>query len=162
MTMTPGQTIGPFFHNGLEWGFEASERLPSAAVLEGQVFDGAGVAMPDAMVEAWIPAAASEAGAGLPGFRRSASTRNTGYHIELPTLPAAGEPAAYITVHGRGLLKHQFTAVFFDNDAGAAILAQVPAERRATLVAQRDAASGVWRWDIHLQGASETVFFDYR
>jgi len=161
MTRTPAQTIGPFFHNGLDWGFQASTGHATAAVLEGRVFDGDGAVIRDAMVEAWIPAAAAESGAGMPGFRRSASTTNDGYRIELPTLPAQGEPAAYITVFGRGLLKHQFSAVFFDGDASAPILAQVPAARRATLVAQRD-ASGVYRWDIHLQGARETVFFDYR
>jgi protocatechuate 3,4-dioxygenase alpha subunit len=36
----------------------------------------------------------------------------------------------------------------------------VPAARRATLIAQQT-AEGEYRWDIHLQGERETVFFDY-
>jgi protocatechuate 3,4-dioxygenase alpha subunit len=37
----------------------------------------------------------------------------------------------------------------------------VPAERRATLfAAPADGPSGSWTWNIHLQGAAETVFFD--
>jgi protocatechuate 3,4-dioxygenase beta subunit len=47
---------------------------------------------------------------------------------------------AYITVFARGLVKHQFTAVFLSDDAGlsqSAILEQVPAARRATLLAAR-------------------------
>ena len=34
-----------------------------------------------------------------------------------------------------------------------------PGERRATLMA-RGSEDGVWRFDIHLQGPKETVFFD--
>ena len=42
------------------------------------------------------------------------------------------------------------------------VLASVPAERRATLVAKREAKGGkaVYRFDIHMQGPKETVFFD--
>jgi len=40
-------------------------------------------------------------------------------------------------------------------------LAQVPAARRATLIAQRQADGG-YLWDIHMQGDRETVFFEYQ
>ncbi|MFP6974124.1 protocatechuate 3,4-dioxygenase subunit alpha, partial [Xanthomonas hortorum pv. gardneri] len=40
------------------------------------------------------------------------------------------------------------------------ILALVPAERRATLLAQ-SRGSGNYVWDIHMQGDAETVFFHY-
>ena len=43
------------------------------------------------------------------------------------------------------------------------MLNAVPAERRATLVAKRDAQPGrpvVYRFDIRMQGPDETVFFD--
>jgi protocatechuate 3,4-dioxygenase alpha subunit len=40
-----------------------------------------------------------------------------------------------------------------------AVLALVPEERRATLLARRDAA-GQWNFEIRLQGDGETVFFD--
>jgi protocatechuate 3,4-dioxygenase alpha subunit len=38
----------------------------------------------------------------------------------------------------------------------------VPEDRRVTLIAQRrDSPAGtVYRFDVHLQGADETVFFD--
>jgi protocatechuate 3,4-dioxygenase alpha subunit len=54
--------------------------------------------------------------------------------------------------------------VFLEDDATlaeSAILAQVPAERRATLVARKD-GDGTYRWDIWMQTEKETVFFDYR
>jgi protocatechuate 3,4-dioxygenase beta subunit len=41
------------------------------------------------------------------------------------------------------------------------MLALVPASRRATLVASPDAdESGLWTFDIRLQGQDETVFFN--
>ena len=55
--------------------------------------------------------------------------------------------------------------VFADEAAANAadpVLQSVPAERRATLIAERHASpSGpVYRFDIHMQGPRETVFFD--
>ena len=42
------------------------------------------------------------------------------------------------------------------------MLALVPEDRRATLIAERDAGSGnaVFKLDLRLQGGDETVFFD--
>jgi protocatechuate 3,4-dioxygenase alpha subunit len=41
------------------------------------------------------------------------------------------------------------------------VLALVPADRRATLIATRQpGGNAVYRFDIHLQGDKETVFFD--
>ncbi|MNJ80233.1 Protocatechuate 3,4-dioxygenase alpha chain [compost metagenome] len=63
----------------------------------------------------------------------------------------------------RGLLKHLSTRMYFPDEAQANqqdwILQQVPAARRATLVAQAG-DNGTLRWNVNLQGAGETVFFD--
>jgi protocatechuate 3,4-dioxygenase alpha subunit len=42
------------------------------------------------------------------------------------------------------------------------LLGLVPAERRHTLIARRDTLGDVvvYRWDVILQGESETVFFN--
>jgi protocatechuate 3,4-dioxygenase alpha subunit len=42
------------------------------------------------------------------------------------------------------------------------VLLSVPEERRGTLVAAREERDGVtvYRFDIHMQGDKETVFFD--
>ena len=42
------------------------------------------------------------------------------------------------------------------------MLSAVPAERRATLIAKREEHAGrvIYRFDIHMQGDQETVFFD--
>jgi protocatechuate 3,4-dioxygenase, alpha subunit len=61
---------------------------------------------------------------------------------------------------------HTFTRIYFDDEAAAnaedAVLASVPASRRATLIARREmtGTEPVYRFDIHMQGDKETVFFD--
>ena len=66
----------------------------------------------------------------------------------------------------RGMLLHTFTRIYFDDEAAAnesdPVLGLVPAERRATLIARREPGTSktVYRFDIHMQGEQETVFFD--
>jgi protocatechuate 3,4-dioxygenase alpha subunit len=66
----------------------------------------------------------------------------------------------------RGMLLHTYTRIYFEDEAEAnakdAVLASVPEDRRATLVAKRepDTSSTIYRFDIYLQGPKETVFFD--
>jgi protocatechuate 3,4-dioxygenase alpha subunit len=68
-------------------------------------------------------------------------------------------------VFARGMLLHLYTRIYFDGEADNAadpVLALVPSDRRATLIAVREPGNGnaVYRFDIHLQGDNETVFFD--
>ena len=75
-------------------------------------------------------------------------------------------PHLNVIVFMRGLLSHAFTRVYFSDEAQAneadPVLAEVPADRRATLIAAREDTAGgvVYRFDIHMQGDHETVFFD--
>jgi len=63
-------------------------------------------------------------------------------------------------------LLHVFTRVYFDDESDAnardAVLNSVPAARRHSLVARRDVRGGnvIYRFDVHMQGPYETVFFD--
>ena len=169
---TPSQTIGPFSHEAWRWAVDATApaTVPSASasslILHGTIRDGEGQPVNDAVIEAWLPqAAALEAALPMPGFRRVPSDDAGGFSFSLPAeaIQADGKPLLYVTIFARGLVRHQFTAVFRADDAtlaGAEILEQVPAARRATLLATRE-ADGRYRWDIHLQGPQETVFFDY-
>jgi protocatechuate 3,4-dioxygenase alpha subunit len=63
----------------------------------------------------------------------------------------------------RGLLTHLYTRLYFEDEAVAnaidPVLATVPADRRDTLIA-RKIGENEYRFDIILQGAAETVFFD--
>jgi protocatechuate 3,4-dioxygenase alpha subunit len=114
--------------------------------ISGIVYDGDGNPINDAQIEAWLPdgRCACEA-AALPGFRRLPSGEQTASFADAVdrgrALPA--NRLAYITVFARGLTKHQFTAVFLEDDpalAQSAILEQVPAQRRATLIARKTGA----------------------
>jgi protocatechuate 3,4-dioxygenase alpha subunit len=63
------------------------------------------------------------------------------------------------------MLRHLYTRIYFGDEKGNTsdpVLARVPADRRATLIAQRKAGSGnaVYMLDLRLQGGAETVFFD--
>ena len=167
--ITSSQTIGPFSHEAWRWAVDATANVASTVetiVIEGIIRDGDGVPINDAMIEAWLPDAFSvEAAHPIPGFRRIPSDDAGAFRLELSqaTTPRLGEPAAYITVFARGLSKHQFSAVFLDDDAGlaeSAILQQVPSERRATLIASKRGPAH-YHWDIWMQTDKETVFFDY-
>ncbi len=62
----------------------------------------------------------------------------------------------------RGMLLHAFTRIYFSDEPSNAIdnvLRLVPAERRDTLIATKQSGN-VYRFDIHMQGDHETVFFD--
>ncbi|MFN8632626.1 MAG: protocatechuate 3,4-dioxygenase subunit alpha [Chloroflexota bacterium] len=186
--VTPTQTIGPFFapallrdvQNVLTTDSTEGERIR----VEGKVIDGAGAVVPDAMVEIW-----QANGHGrfnhprdtrdLPldpaftGFGRS-GTDDAGVFWFETVKPGAvpfdqdgrmQAPHLSVIVHARGMLNHAQTRIYFEDEAANAddpILALVPANRRATLIAKRDEADGVvvYRLDIVLQGRGETVFFN--
>ena len=61
LTVTPGQTIGPFYGQGLPYDGD-NELVPAgradAVRLHGFVYDGNGNVVPDALVEIWQPDAA--------------------------------------------------------------------------------------------------------
>ena len=167
--ITTSQTIGPFSHEAWRWAVDATANLNSTAptiTVSGVIFDGDGAPINDAMLEAWLPdAVASETAQAIPGFRRVASDDAGAFRFELSqAAPAlAGQPVAYVTVFARGLGKHQFTAIILEDDATlaqSAILNQVPAERRNTLIA-RPLGNGQYQWNVWMQSDKETVFFDY-
>ena len=70
-----------------------------------------------------------------------------------------------VTVFARGILLHLYTRIYFAGDPANdqdPILALVPETRRSTLFAHPDRKQpGPWRFDIHLCGDGETVFFDW-
>jgi protocatechuate 3,4-dioxygenase, alpha subunit len=173
---TPSQTVGPFFHFGIapddRLGTLAASAVGERLHLRIRVCDGAGMPLPDAMIEIYQANAAGEYGsAGFSGFGRL-STRADGVCVFETIRPgrvadAAGRAqAAHIDVclFARGLLRHVYTRVYFAGDPdldGDPILSLVPPDRRATLLATpASGASGSWEWDIRLQGEHETVFFD--
>ena len=173
LTPTPGittsQTIGPFSHEAWRWCVDATAKVDSSVPtihISGVIRDGDGKAIDDAVIEAWLPeAAAAESRHAIPGFRRVPSDEVGAFRFEvsMPAPAMHGKPAMFVTVFARGLVKHQFCAVFLADDTGladSAILNQVPPARRETLIAHK-LAEGEYRWDIWMQTDKETVFFDY-
>ena len=75
-------------------------------------------------------------------------------------------PHISVIIFMRGMLTHAYTRLYFSDEAAAnardPVLLTVPEERRGTLIAQRDNSSPTphYRFDIHMQGDDETVFFD--
>ncbi|KAA8881939.1 protocatechuate 3,4-dioxygenase subunit alpha [Nocardia colli] len=167
---TPSQTVGPYLHIGLiedDGPFAVPLGTPGAVWIRGRVFDGAGTAIDDAMVETW-QADLSEADSGRAGFARS-DTRQGEFALYTvvpgPVCDGAGgsqAPHLDMSVFARGLLHRLVTRVYFPEHADRhptdPVLATVPPERRGTLIAVRQGDGYVF--DVHLQGAGETVFFD--
>jgi protocatechuate 3,4-dioxygenase alpha subunit len=156
---TGSQTVGPFFHFALthESNGRLVDRLPAGGEeirLRIRVVDGDGEPVGDAMIEV--------AQGGVFGRM---PTDDTGWcQFETARPPGAdGQPGRVnVCVFARGLLRQLHTRIYFAGDPlldGDSVLALVPDHRRQTLIADRD-AQGVWVFQIHLQGAQETVFFD--
>ncbi|KWF38191.1 protocatechuate 3,4-dioxygenase subunit alpha [Burkholderia pseudomultivorans] len=193
LKQTPSQTVGPYFAYGLcpqQYDFDFKSLFtptiaaPHAAgehvLLVGQVFDGDGNVVSDAVLEftqadgaGRYPASRADiANSGFTGFARVGTGTDAQHRFVVETVKpgriATDEaPHINVTVMMRGILTHAFTRVYFDDEAAAnatdPVLNLVPAERRATLVAKRDAQPGrptVYRFDIRMQGPEETVFFD--
>jgi protocatechuate 3,4-dioxygenase alpha subunit len=155
--------------------------------IEGSVLDGDGAPIPDALVEIWQANAAgryrhpadrrTEAplDPAFSGFGRSGTDDDGRYWFETVKPGAAPfdgvrmqAPHICVMVFARGLLNHLATRLYFADDPATQadpVLRLVPLERRATLLAAREptgAGNGiaVYRFDIVLQGAHETVFFN--
>jgi protocatechuate 3,4-dioxygenase alpha subunit len=180
--ITGGQTIGPFFAFGLPYpgGEEVVAPFsPGSMLLTGRVLDGAGVPVPDALVEIWqpapdgaVPTAAGSLhrdGITFTGFGRSATDAEGRFRFWTvePGVPdgSAAAPFFAVTVFARGLLDRLHTRIYLPDDAAALqrdpLLASLEAAERETLVARRD-GGGRLVHDIRLQGEKETVFLVYR
>ncbi|WP_055568739.1 protocatechuate 3,4-dioxygenase subunit alpha [Streptomyces atriruber] len=178
---TPSQTVGPFYGYALPFprgGDVAPAGHPDTITLHGYVFDGEGQPVPDALIETWQPGPDGSR-AGVPGsLRRDPATGRalgrdgvafTGFgrvatdadgHWAVRTLPPGGVSYVSLAVFARGLLHHLYTRAYLVDEPGDALLGSLDAAGRATLVA-RGEAPRTYRFDIHLQGADETVFLEF-
>ncbi|THA77537.1 protocatechuate 3,4-dioxygenase subunit alpha [Streptomyces sp. A0642] len=184
---TPSQTVGPFYGYALPFaggGDLASAGHPDTVVLHGQVLDGAGAPVPDALVEVWQPApdgsrhgapgslrrdpvtgvVIGRHGVAFTGFGRVATDADGHYTVR--TLPPGGVPYLAIVVFARGLTHHLHTRAYLHDADGLAqdqLLAGLPEARRATLLTTPE-ETGIHRFDIRLQYDGvheETVFLDF-
>ena len=178
---TPSATVGPYLSIGLAWedGPQVvSPDTPGAVWLRGRVVDGNGDPVPDALVETWQadpegrynhpddPRGAEAA--DFRGFARAPTSRDGWFEIHtVKPGPVPGPdgttqaPHLEVSVFARGLLNRVVTRIYFadegERNAADPVLQSVPEERRGTLVAEP--ADDGYRFDVHLPGEGETVFF---
>ena len=186
---TPSQTVGPFFAYGLtprQYGYPLSSFADGVMVDEttegerirvvGRILDGDGSPIPDAMIEIWQadaqgryahPADPRSPNTRFKGFGRFGTGTDPSNRFLFETVkPGASEqgeaPHLNIIVFMRGLLSHVYTRLYFGDEVAAnavdPVLSSVEPERRDTLIAELD--GDTYRFDIHMQGPRETVFFD--
>ena len=150
--------------------------------VRGTVYDGTGTALKDAMIEIWqadaagiYPSPEDPRGGADPnftGFGRKAGDYGTGEWV-FETVKPGRVPfkdgrmmAPHITfwVVARGINTGLHTRLYFPDEEAAnaedPVLARIEHRHRVqTLIAEK-VADGDYRFDIHLQGEKETVFFD--
>lgn len=186
---TASQTVGPFFHVGLarpelvdltDGGKASGERI----AIEGQVRDGDGAPIADAMLEIWQANAAGkyahpedrQAKPDDPhfvGFGRAFTDKEGRYRfltVRPGAVPGRGNalqaPHIAMTIFARGLLKHLVTRIYFAdlaraNDTDPVLNAVEDEAARHTLLAHPVAgAPATYRFDVVLQGEGETAFFE--
>ena len=156
--------------------------------IEGRVIDGSGTPVRDVLIEAWQANAAGKYNhpadrqdkpldESFRGWGRACSDFQTGVWSFETIKPGPVEgrggramaPHVNLWIVARGINIGLNTRMYFsdEKDANARdpVLNLIEWEvRRQTLIGERDPALrdgvAVYRFDIHLQGAQETVFFD--
>jgi protocatechuate 3,4-dioxygenase, alpha subunit len=163
---TASQTVGPFFHLGMAHlereNFVAQGIAGERVTIRGQVLDGDGNAVPDAVLEIWQ---ADSSGRYVSEIfpQNSATPRFLGFgRIETddkgefsfttikPGRVASPDgslqaPHIVVTLFARGLLKPLRTRLYFPDEPGNAddpVLKLVQQERRSTLMATRSGQRG--------------------
>jgi protocatechuate 3,4-dioxygenase, alpha subunit len=185
---TPSQTAGPFVHIGTMpavAGLKTKQSGPDNILardgtlgerirIEGLIYDGAGALVKDALVEIWQANANGQYGSNdFTGFGRAAADFETGLFWFETVKPGRAPyrdgrmqaPHVTLTIFARGINIHLQTRLYFSDEAKAnaadPVLQLVGApDLVVTLIAKRDADRPLYRFDIHLQGDRETVFFD--
>lgn len=165
-SVTPSQTIGPFFHRALlheewheGWNDLASRGATGERVaIEGRVLDGDGAPVGDAMLEVWQANAAGRydhpddrrenraLDSNFHGFGRVATDADGRFRLRTVKpgpVPGIGDvpqaPHLNVSVFARGLLKRLVTRIYFPGEPlneTDPLLSALPAERRATLIAR--------------------------
>jgi protocatechuate 3,4-dioxygenase, alpha subunit len=162
----------------------ADEGVPGERVcVHGRVLDGDLLPVPDAVLEIWQADTAGRyarpedesqglAGNRFRGYGRVATNDDGRFYFSTikPGAVAGADgalqaPHAVVGLMMRGLLRRLVTRFYFPDErlnSTDAILQLIALERRRTLLLTPEPnRPGHYTWDIHLQGADETVFFDF-
>jgi protocatechuate 3,4-dioxygenase alpha subunit len=181
--LTPSQTVGPYFAIGMTWEdgpLAAPASMEGSFWIRGAVYDGNGEPIPDAVVETWQADAdgrfqhpddprGSVDWGNFRGLGRSGTDgegRWAIHTIKPGPLPgpngATQAPHIDVTVMCRGLLARLVTRIYFPEEEAAnaadPVLSSLPATAESERLIAEKTDDG-YRFDIHLQGENETVFF---
>ncbi|MFP3516918.1 protocatechuate 3,4-dioxygenase subunit alpha [Pseudomonas sp. SIMBA_077] len=165
------------------WNQMATADAPGEHILlVGNVHDGNGHLVRDSFLEFWqanhegVYDEAFDSEKAFNSFGRTATTFDAGEWALSTIKPgvvntAAGVPMAphiNVTLFARGINIHLQTRLYFSDEPEANAKCPVlnlieQPQRRETLIAHRCEVNGkpAYRFDIHLQGPTETVFFDF-
>jgi protocatechuate 3,4-dioxygenase alpha subunit len=183
---TSSQTVGPYFRIGLRWlnrdNLVGEGVSGERVTIQGRVFDGDGAPVRDAILEIWQANAhgrydhpedtqAKLLEPGFKGYGRVPVTDEGMFRFAtIKPGPVPGPqgkdqaPHLVVSVFMRGVLRRMVTRIYFPDDphnASDFILNLVEPSRRSTLIAKKTASGlGALEWNVVLQGADETVFFD--
>lgn len=146
--------------------------------ITGTVQDGTGWALRDALLESWQADAAGlypgQPGAdpAVPGFCRFAADKQTGAWTLRTVKPGrvrtregrSMAPHIALWIVARGINTGLQTRICFEDEAEAnaacPVLARIEHRARVETLLARRTGPGAFRFDVVLQGAGETVFFD--
>lgn len=183
---TASQTGGPYVHIGCIPTFAGldspyAEDLGKRAIedgaagqtitITGQIFDGTGWAIRDAMFESWQPDAEGRfpgqkgADPKVNGFCRFAADGETGeftLHTVKPGSVAGQAPHVSLWIVGRGINIGLQTRIYFEDEDNSSdpVLSRIEQKNRVETLVAKKTAEGAYRFDIRLQGDAETVFLD--
>ena len=187
---TPSQTAGPYVHIGCTPNFaemsgvyaeDLGKSMKTGPVkgeeitITGQVFDGTGTAIRDAMIEIWQADADggfASAESNFTGWGRCPTDMETG-QFQFDTVKPGQVPymdgrlqAPHITVWivARGINLGLHTRLYFDDEtqsnAADPILTKIEHRNRVPTLIAKKQSGGSYLFNIHLQGEHETIFFD--
>ncbi len=182
---TTSQTVGPFFTIGLarlgKTDLSGAGVFGEKITIVGRVVDGDGKAVPDVLLEIWQANSHGKyahpedkqnkpVDPGFQGYGRIVADEKGGFQfttVKPGAVPGPDRrmqaPHIAVSLFARGLLMRLVTRIYFPEEAANAddpILNLVEPARRATLVARKSSVAGAFEWNVILQGADETVFFD--
>ncbi|GAA3876970.1 protocatechuate 3,4-dioxygenase subunit alpha [Celeribacter arenosi] len=188
---TPSQTAGPYVHIGLMPTYAGNpatydEEIAASPIsdgakgqvieITGEVIDGTGWALRDALLESWQADANGKypgqkgADPHVSGLCRFAADAVSGLFTLRTIKPGATPmrdgrmqaPHISLWIAARGINIGLNTRIYFDDEDNEndPILSRIEQRPRVDTLIAKKTGDGSYRFDIRLQGAGETVFLD--
>ena len=154
---TPSQTVGPYWAIGLPWA-ALGVLDPAGIAISGTLYDGAGAPVNDGLLELW------DASSGAFGACGTDAAGGFSFRAARPGVIGGQAPHWALGVFARGVLCRLVTRIYLPDEAANAtdplLCGIADPGARSTMIAARTGtrAQDGLRFDVHLQGQSETAF----